>query len=63
MLINVIMVEQHRVGHRVHGVNRVFFIVAVTRGLSTQDTSEQVLLEVWHKILWKVDKYCAQNAQ
>ena len=51
MLINAIMIKQHRVGHRVHDIGGVYFTSAVIGGLSIQDAFEQMLLKVWEKIL------------
>ena len=51
MLINVIMIIQHRVGHGVHDIGGVYFTSAVISGLSTQDAFDQMLLKVWEEIL------------
>ena len=51
MLINVIMIKQHRVGHGVHDIGGIYFMSAVIGGLSAQDAFEQMLLKVWEKIL------------
>ena len=51
MLINAIMIKQHRVGHGVHNIGGVYFMSAVIGGLSAQDAFKQMLLKVWEKIL------------
>ena len=51
MLINAIMIKQHRVGHGVHDIGGVYFTSAVIGRLSAQDVFKQMLLKVWEEIL------------